>query len=119
MNLAKVNKSVYYKFKMCYIPFIFSIDIYNLFVFYFYLYKYIISWINNVNNAFWLYYQKFSLYSFWLTDFPKCHYLVIIAGFPGSSADKESACNAGHHGLIPESGRSPGEGIGLPTPVLC
>ena len=82
-------------------------------------YLFSISWINNVNNAFWLYYQKFSLYSFWLTDFPKCHYLVIIAVFPGSSADKESACNAGHHGLIPESGRSPGEGIGLPTPVLC
>ena len=27
---------------------------------------------------------------------------------------KESACNAGHLGLIPGSGRSPGEGIGYP-----
>ena len=32
-------------------------------------------------------------------------------GFPGSSAGKESACNAGDPGLTPGSGRSPGEGI--------
>ena len=32
-------------------------------------------------------------------------------GFPGSSAGKESACNAGDPGLIPGSGRSTGEGI--------
>ena len=31
-------------------------------------------------------------------------------GFPGSSAGKESAHNAGDPGSIPESGRSPGEG---------
>ena len=35
-------------------------------------------------------------------------------GFPGSSAGKESACNAGDPGLIPGSGRSAGEGIGYP-----
>ena len=35
-------------------------------------------------------------------------------GFSGSSAGKESACNAGDPGLIPGSGRSPGEGIGYP-----
>ena len=29
--------------------------------------------------------------------------------FPGGSDGKESACNAGHPGSIPESGRSPGE----------
>ena len=33
-------------------------------------------------------------------------------GFPGSSAGKESACNAGDLGSIPGSGRSTGEGIG-------
>ena len=33
-------------------------------------------------------------------------------GFPGSSAGKESTCNAGDPGLILGSGRSPGEGIG-------
>ena len=35
-------------------------------------------------------------------------------GFPDSSVGKESACNAGDHGLIPGSGRSPGEGISYP-----
>ena len=35
-------------------------------------------------------------------------------GFPGSSAGKESACNAGDPGAIPASGRSPGERIGYP-----
>jgi len=33
-------------------------------------------------------------------------------GFPGGSAGKESACNVGDLGLIPELGRSPGEGKG-------
>ena len=36
------------------------------------------------------------------------------AGFPGSSAGKESACNAGDPGLIPGSRRSTGEGIVSP-----
>ena len=35
-------------------------------------------------------------------------------GFLGSSAGKESACNTGDLGLIPGSGRFPGEGIGYP-----
>ena len=39
-------------------------------------------------------------------------------GFLGSTADKESICNAGDPGLIPESGRSPGEGIGYPLPIF-
>ena len=33
-------------------------------------------------------------------------------GFPGSSADKDSICNAGDPGSIPGLGRSAGEGIG-------
>ena len=33
--------------------------------------------------------------------------------FPDSSVGKESACNAGDPGLIPGSGRFPGEGIGF------
>ena len=32
--------------------------------------------------------------------------------FPGGSAGKESACNAGDQGSIPRLGRSPGEGNG-------
>ena len=39
--------------------------------------------------------------------------------FPGGSDDKESACNAGDLGLIPGSGRSPGEGNGNPLQYSC
>ena len=35
-------------------------------------------------------------------------------GFPGSSAGKESASNAGDPSSIPGSGNFPGEGIGYP-----
>jgi len=36
-------------------------------------------------------------------------------GFPHSSVDKESTCNAGDpSSIIPGSGRSPGQGIGYP-----
>ena len=35
-------------------------------------------------------------------------------GFPGSSASKESTCNAGDPDSVPGSGRSPGDGIGYP-----
>ena len=35
-------------------------------------------------------------------------------GFHQNSVGKESTCNAGDPGLIPGSGRSPGEGIGYP-----
>ena len=38
-----------------------------------------------------------------------CMY-ICVWGFLGSRDSKESACNAGDLGLIPESGRSPGEG---------
>ena len=36
-------------------------------------------------------------------------------GFPGGSSGKESAYNVGDLGLIPELGRSPGEGKGYPV----
>ena len=35
-------------------------------------------------------------------------------GFPGGSAGKESACNAGDLGSVSELGRSPGGGKGYP-----
>jgi len=40
--------------------------------------------------------------------------MVFLAslGFLGGSDGKESACNVGDSGLIPGSGRSPGEGNG-------
>ena len=40
-------------------------------------------------------------------------------GFPGSSAGKESACNAGGPSLIPGSGISAREGIGYPLQYSC
>ena len=38
---------------------------------------------------------------------------------PGGSEVKASACNMGDPGLIPESGRSPGEGNGNPLQYSC
>jgi len=40
-------------------------------------------------------------------------------GFPGGSVREESACNPGEAGLIPRSGRSPGEGDGNPLQYSC
>ena len=40
--------------------------------------------------------------------------LSIYMGFSGGSGNKESACNIRDLSLIPESGRSPGEGNGYP-----
>ena len=41
------------------------------------------------------------------------------SSFPDSSVGKESACSAGDPGLIPGSGRSPGEGIGYLLQYSC
>ena len=40
--------------------------------------------------------------------------IPVFLGFPCGSAGKESSCNVGTLGLIPELGRSPGEGKGYP-----
>ena len=40
-------------------------------------------------------------------------------GFPGGSEGKASACTLGDLGLIPGSGRSPGEGNGTPLQYSC
>ena len=42
-----------------------------------------------------------------------------IMGFPGNSADRESACNAGDPSFIPGLGRSPGGGHGNPLQYSC
>ena len=42
-----------------------------------------------------------------------------IWGFTGGSDSKEPACNAEDPCLIPESGRSPGEGNGNPFQYSC
>ena len=44
-----------------------------------------------------------------------CH----AVGFPDDLVGKESACNAGDMDLIPELGRSPGEGSGYPLQYSC
>ena len=43
----------------------------------------------------------------------------ILKGFPGGSVVKESACQTGDTGLIPGSGRSPGEGNGNSLQCSC
>ena len=42
-----------------------------------------------------------------------------LKDFPSGSAGKESTCNAGDPGSIPESGRFPGEGNGYPLQYSC
>ena len=44
---------------------------------------------------------------------------MLFMGFPGGSECKESACSTGDPGLIPGSGRSPGEGNGYPLQYTC
>ena len=46
-------------------------------------------------------------------------YFPRAMGFPGGSNGKESSCSAGDLGLIPGSGRSPGEGNGNPLQYSC
>ena len=46
------------------------------------------------------------------------HLVSVQWGFLGTSAGKESACNAGDPSSIPGLGRSPGEGIGYPPPQV-
>ena len=52
----------------------------------------------------------------WYLCIVRIQLAVVITtwGFPGSSAGKESACNAGNPSSIPGLGRTPGEGIGYP-----
>ena len=44
---------------------------------------------------------------------------LVFTGFPGGSAGKESACNAGDLGLISGLGRAPGGGHGNPLQYSC
>ena len=46
-------------------------------------------------------------------------YSLPIVGFPGGSEGKASACNAEDLGLIPGSGRFPGEGNSNPLQYSC
>ena len=55
--------------------------------------------------------HEYNVYQYFIFYF---HIIFHCKGSPGSSAGKESACNAGDPGLIPGLGRSPGEGLGYP-----
>ena len=48
-----------------------------------------------------------------------CDHEAHVMSFPGGSEVKVSAWNAGDSGLIPGSGRSPGEGNGTPLQYSC
>ena len=45
--------------------------------------------------------------------------IVALVGLPCGSDGKESACDAGDIGSIPELRRSPGEGNGYPLQYSC
>ena len=45
--------------------------------------------------------------------------VAILGDFPGGSDGRESACNAGNPGSVPDSGRSSGEGNGNPLQYSC
>ena len=53
-----------------------------------------------------------------LCTISKCRKVLDMITFPGSSAGKESACNAGGRLSIPGSGRSPGEGQATHSSIL-
>ena len=44
---------------------------------------------------------------------------MFVTLFPSGSDGQQSACNVGDPGLIPGSGRSPGEGNGNPLQYSC
>ena len=53
------------------------------------------------------------------TDFSHLLIFYLMMGFPGGSEVKVSAFNAGDLGLIPGSGRFPGNGNGNPFQYSC
>ena len=67
-----------------------------------------VSYRNNWNK----YSELTFLIKFHFILYTNIGWFIVTQGFPGSSEGKESACNAGDWGLIPGSGRSPGEGTG-------
>ena len=56
---------------------------------------------------------------FWAISLLSFAFSVLFQGFPCSSVNKESACNARDPGLMPGSGRSPREGNGNPLQYPC
>ena len=63
--------------------------------------------------------QGIQLNNSWPTETMRKYVFSFILGFPGSSAGKESACDAGDLSSIPGSGKTPGEGNGYPLQYSC
>ena len=80
------------------------------------VYSFLKVWFLWVGDYYW--FEVFLIFSIGVNNyyFPCKHWFLLHAlsfeSFPGRSFGKESTCNAGDPGLIPGSGRSPGEGIG-------
>ena len=78
---------------------------------------FIVSWYRHVLNIFSVLY--------WLMYKSPCHFLYIwdcmllSTGFPGGSVVKNTPSNAEDVGLVPGSGRYPGEGNGKPFQYVC
>ena len=71
----------------------------------------------NIYNTWTLYLIHFKIMYFFCLSF-----FFIISGFPGGTVVKNPSVNAGDSrepGLIPGSGRSPGEGNGNPLQYSC
>ena len=62
--------------------------------------------------------DKASLFLLFICLFVCGLHWAFLGGFTHSAVGKESSCNAADLGSIPGLGRSPGEGIGYPTPVF-
>ena len=76
-------------------------------------------YIKKSRNQYFSKYNYFTFSSQFLVGYVgDNHDMKITRGFPGSDG-KESACNAGDTGLIPGSGRSPGEENGNPHQYSC
>ena len=67
--------------------------------------------------------RSYTLYFLFQIAFCHTIYFYVVSplplGIPGGSDGKESACDAEDSGLIPGSGRSPGEGNGNPIQYSC
>ena len=64
-------------------------------------------------------YPRSCVFPYGLSEGEQGRLQYMLFGTPCGSDGKESACNAGDPGLIPGSGRSPGEGDGYPLQFSC